>query len=69
MDTDYIINRLKSTPYKFTTVAFLKARINNMEEHRKQEVLLSLRKQLDKESNLDIQESIFELVYRLPIAS
>lgn len=69
MDTNYIINRLKSTPFKVTTVSFLKTRLNNLEEIKKFQILSDLKKQLKKERNYDIQESLSELVYRLPIAS
>ncbi len=69
MDSHYIIERLKSTPYKYPTVALLKTRLNNIDEETKHEILTSLKKQLYKESNMDIQEPLSELVYRLPIAS
>lgn len=69
MDSHYIIERLKSTPYKYPTVALLKTRLNNIDEATKHEILTSLKKQLYKESNMDIQEPLAELVYRLPIAS
>ena len=69
MDTNYIINRLKSTPFKVTTVSFLKTRLNNLEDTKKFQILSDLKKQLNKERNYDIQESLSELVYRLPIAS
>jgi hypothetical protein len=69
MDTNYIINRLKSTPFKVTTVSFLKVRLNNLEDTIKFEILTDLKKQLKKERNYEIQESLYELVYRLPIAS
>jgi hypothetical protein len=69
MDTNYIIDRLKSTPFKVTTVSFLKTRLNNLEEGLKFELLSNLKKQINKERNHDIQESLAELVYRLPVAS
>jgi len=69
MDSHYIINRLKSTPFKFTTVSLLKTRLNNLNEETKCEILSNLKKQLYRESNMDIQEQLSELVYRLPIAS
>ncbi len=69
MDSHYIIDRLKSTPYKFSTVEVLKTRLANMDERLKNEVLSSLKKQIYKECNLDIQQPLSELVYRLPMAS
>ncbi len=69
MDSHYFINRLKSTPFKFPTVALLQTRLDNLEEDAKYEILSSLKKQLYKESNMDIQKPLSQLVYRLPIAS
>lgn len=69
MDSHYIINRLKSTPYKYPTVALLQTRVNNLEEGEKNELLSSLKKQLHMTSNLDIQLPLKELVYHLPSAS
>lgn len=69
MDSNYIINRLKSTLYKYPTVALLQSRLNNLDEESKYEILSSLKKQLYQESNIDILQPLSELVYRLPIAS
>lgn len=69
MDSNYIINRLKTTPYKFPTVALLQTRLDNLGEETKEEILLSLKKQLYIESNMDIQKPLSQLVYKLPIAS
>jgi hypothetical protein len=68
MDTNYIITRLKTTPYKYTTVAFLRTRLNNLDADMKNEILSSLKKQLHIESNIDIHQSLTLLVY-LPMAS
>ena len=69
MDSNYIINRLRATPYKFPTVALLQTRLDNLEEETKCEILLNLKQQLNKTYNLDIQAPLSQLVYRLPIAS
>lgn len=69
MDSNYIIERLKSTPYKYPTVALLKTRLSNLDQERKEAILMSLKKQLYIESNIDILIPLEELVYRLPVAS
>ncbi len=69
MDSHYIISRLKATPYKYPTVAALQTRLNNLDEEIKNEILSSLKKQIYKTSNLDIQVPLEELVYHLPHAS
>lgn len=69
MDANYIIDRLKSTLYKYPTVAVLRTRLNNLDEEKREAILTSLKKQIHKESNYDIQEPLEELVYRIPIAS
>ncbi|UPT71862.1 MAG: hypothetical protein M0D53_06050 [Flavobacterium sp. JAD_PAG50586_2] len=66
MDSDYIIYRLKSTPYKFPTLDLLKRRLNNLDKERKEQILISLKKQLYAERNMDIQQQLNELVYYLP---
>jgi hypothetical protein len=66
MDSDYIIYRLKSTPYKFPTLDLLKRRLNNLDEERKEQILINLKKQLYAERNMDIQQQLNELVYYLP---
>jgi hypothetical protein len=66
MDSDYIIYRLKSTPYKFPTLDLLKRRLNNLDNERKEQILISLKRQLYAERNMDIQQQLNELVYYLP---
>lgn len=66
MDSDYIIYRLKSTPYKFPTLDLLKRRLNNLDQERKEQILINLKKQLYAERNMDIQQQLNELVYYLP---
>jgi len=69
MDSNYIINRLKSTPYKYSTVELLRARLTNLEENKKYDVISTLRKEVWKEKNIDIHEPLIELIYRMPMAS
>ena len=69
MDSKYIINRLKTTPFKFPTVDLLRTRLRNLEENKRSEVLKTLRKEVWIESNLDIHEPLIELLYRTPLAS
>lgn len=69
MDSNYIISRLKSTPYKYPTVALLQIRLSNLDAESKEQILISLKKQLYVERNMDIQQQLAELVYHLPIAS
>lgn len=69
MDSNYIIERLKSTPFKYPTMVLLQTRLNNLDESKKQQILNSLKQQIYKERNVDIQKQLSELVYRLPIAS
>ena len=69
MDSNYIISRLKSTPYKYPTVAVLRNRLSNLDEKRKFEIMESLKKQLYMERNHDIQEPLEELLFRIPLAS
>lgn len=69
MDSKYIINRLKSTPYKYPTVDLLRTRLRNVEENKRQEILYNLKIEAWKERNIDIHEPLLELLYRMPIAS
>jgi hypothetical protein len=69
MDSNYIINRLKSTPYKYPTVELLRNRLKNLAEDKKFEIFSILRKELWKEKNIDIQEPLIELLYKTPMAS
>lgn len=69
MDKNYIIDRLKQTPYKYAAVAFLRARLNNLDEKRRNLLLADLKKEVYKESNYDIQNPLTELIYHMPIAS
>lgn len=63
MDSNYIITRLKATPYKYPTVNTLIARLSNLDELEKAEILFSLKKQIHQESNIDIQKFLSKLIY------
>ncbi|WP_293895006.1 hypothetical protein [Flavobacterium sp.] len=65
MDSEYIIERIKSTPYKYRTVAILETRLSNLDEQKKHEILISLKKQLYRESNMDILLPLSTLVQQL----
>ncbi len=69
MDSHYIIDRLKSTPYKYPTVALLQTRLSNLDEDSRNEIFASLKKQSFMTSNIDIQDLIGVLLYRTPMAS
>ncbi|HEX8561910.1 MAG TPA: hypothetical protein VF676_02915 [Flavobacterium sp.] len=68
MDSQYIISRLKSTPYKFPTAQVLRTRLQNLDEAQRQQVYSSLKIELHKERNLDIYEPLAEVVHRLQVA-
>lgn len=69
MDSHYIIDRLKSTPYKYPTVALLQTRLSNLDQDSKNEILSSLKKQFHMTSNIDIQELLGVLLYKTPMTS
>jgi len=69
MDSNYIITRLKSTPFKYPTVELLRSRLRNLDSEKRQEILSTLKMQIWKERNVDIQEPLLELVYKMPLAS
>jgi hypothetical protein len=69
MDANYIINRLKSTPYKYHTADLLRTRLRNLDESQRYQIILYLKMELCKECNVDIQEPLYELLYRMPLAS
>lgn len=69
MDSNYIISRLKSTPFKHSTVVFLRNRMNNLEEQIKNQIVSNLKNQLYMGRNVDIQEPLEELLFRTPLAS
>lgn len=63
MDSNYIISRLKSTPYKFPTAEVLRTRLSNMDAEARQRVLSSLKVELHKQRNNDIAEPLSTVVY------
>lgn len=69
MDSNYIISRLKSTPYKYPTVDLLRTRLRNLDEHKRYEIVSSLKTELWRARNVDIHEPLLELLYKMPLAS
>ncbi|MFA9188483.1 hypothetical protein AAGV33_10165 [Flavobacterium sp. FBOR7N2.3] len=69
MDANYIINRLKSTIFKYPTVDLLRNRLKNLDEKRRNSIVSSLKIELYKHKNSDIQEPLVELLYKMPLAS
>lgn len=69
MDSNYIITRLRLTPYKFPTAAILRDRLNNLDEYSRYQITESLKKEFHKERNHDIQQPLEELLFRMPKAS
>lgn len=69
MDANYIINRLKSTIYKYPTAQLMKTRLRNLDEFQRNEIVTNLKTELHKHRNADIHEPLFELLYRYPLAS
>ncbi|GEP51936.1 hypothetical protein FNO01nite_26080 [Flavobacterium noncentrifugens] len=64
MDSNYIINRLKSTLYKYPTVQLLKMRMGNLDDFSRSEVVRNLKTEFYKHCNTDIQEPLSELLQR-----
>jgi len=69
MDSNYIINRLKSTLYKYPTADLLRTRLRNLDQDQRRQVVANLKMELCKASNADIHEPLFELLYKMPLAS
>ena len=69
MDSNYIINRLKSTLYKYPTVDLIRTRLRNLDENTRYAIVSDLKIELYKHGNSDIQEPLSELLYRMPLAS
>jgi len=69
MDSNYIINRLKSTPYKYPTTDVLRTRLRNLDEHTRYQIITNLKMEVWKSSNVDIHEPLLELLYRAPLAT
>ncbi len=69
MDSNYIIKRLKTTPYKHYTVQLLRMRLKNLDEYHQQLLVLDLKTELHKQDNADIHEQLFELIHVKSIAA
>ena len=69
MDSDYIIERLKSAPYKYATVELLRRRLDNMADYMRNQVIGKLKKELKKEENSDIYYLLADLLLRRPLSS
>ena len=68
MNSNYIVNRLKGTLYKYHTAQLLKSRLRNLSDLDRNQVVSNLKVELHKQNNYDIQESLFELLNRSPLA-
>jgi len=69
MDSNYIINRLKSTLFKYPTVDVLRNRLRNLDEKKRNSIVSNLKIEMYKHTNSDIQEPLVELLYKMPLAS
>ncbi len=69
MDSDYIIERLKSAPYKYATVELLRRRLENMADYMRNQVIDKLKKELRKEENSDIYHLLVDLLNTRPLSS
>ncbi|GEC73559.1 hypothetical protein SAMN05443543_11213 [Flavobacterium flevense] len=69
MDSNYIINRLKSTLFKYPTVDVLRNRLKNLDEKKRNSIVSNLKIEMYKHTNSDIQEPLVELLYKMPLAS
>lgn len=69
MDSDYIIKRLKLTPYKYYTVQLLRMRLSNLDKIHLDWLLLDLKMELYKHNNADIYDQLCEIIYRNPKAA
>ncbi len=69
MDSEYIIERLKTTPYKYATVEVLKRRLGNVADYLRNQIVDNLKKELRREENTDIRHLIHDLLYRKPLSS
>jgi glycine cleavage system regulatory protein len=63
MDSNYIINRLKTTLYKYPTAEVLRTRLQNMDPESRKKVLTNLKMELHKQNNEDIVDPLTEVVY------
>lgn len=69
MDSNYILNRLNSSPYRKFTVQVLKTRLENLGEAHLHDLLLALKIELHKHQNFSIHEQLRELLDHRQIAA
>lgn len=69
MDSDYIIERLKTAPYRYAALETLRRRLENMAEYMRNQILEKLKKELRKEENSDIYHLLVDLLNRRPLSS
>lgn len=62
MDANYIVNRLKSSPYKNFTVQVLKNRLENLDENQRGAVYSGLKVEVHRHHNFNIHEYLRELL-------
>lgn len=69
MDSDYIIERLKTAPYRYAAVEALRRRLENMADYMRNQIMDKLKKELRKEENSDISHLLADLLNRRPFSS
>ena len=69
MDSDYIIERLKTAPYRYTTVEALRRKLENMTDYMRNRIIDKLKKELRKEENSDIYHLLADLLHRRRLSS
>lgn len=69
MDANYIINRIRSARHQYPTVQLLKNRVANLDNFSQVNLYNELKRAYYKHENADIQESLAEFVYKMPMAS
>ena len=62
IDSNYIIQRLKLTPYKPYTVQLLRMQLENIDKFHRQLLFSDLKTELNANDNLDIYQQICELI-------
>lgn len=69
MDSDYIIERLRTAPYRYAAVESLRRRLENMADYMRNHITDKLKKELRKEENSDIYHLLVDLLHRRPSLS
>ncbi|MGK4569393.1 hypothetical protein [Flavobacterium sp. 3HN19-14] len=69
MDSNYVINRLKNTLYKYPTVELLRTRLKNVDADTRETIVHNLKIELWKHRNADIHEPLFELLHKMPLSA